>query len=133
VLAGVIIDQLSYHWLFWLPLTGVVGAAIASAVFIPESPVNAPARIPRQAVALLSSGLAALLLAISRPRLGLGIVDDDRAARRRTRAARSLGACRAARQDAAGRHARDGATRRRDDQPRRLPARNRDASRGRCR
>jgi EmrB/QacA subfamily drug resistance transporter len=65
VLAGVIVDQLSYHWLFWLPLVLVVLATVATALFVPESPIKAPARIAWGAAALLSGGLAALLLAVS--------------------------------------------------------------------
>jgi EmrB/QacA subfamily drug resistance transporter len=65
VLAGVIVDQLSYHWLFWLPLVLVVLATVATALFVPESPVKAPARIAWGAAALLSGGLGALLLAVS--------------------------------------------------------------------
>jgi EmrB/QacA subfamily drug resistance transporter len=65
VLAGVIVDQLSYHWLFWLPLVLVVVATVATAHFVPESPVKAPTRIAWGAAALLSAGLAAILLAVS--------------------------------------------------------------------
>src|SRR5690349_15898763 len=42
VLAGVLVDNLSYHWLFWLPLAAVAVAAVAPALYIPESPVRAP-------------------------------------------------------------------------------------------
>jgi EmrB/QacA subfamily drug resistance transporter len=65
VLAGVIVDHLSYHWLFWFPLIAVVIAAVATVLFVPESPVKAPARISWGAAALLSVGLAAVLLAVS--------------------------------------------------------------------
>jgi EmrB/QacA subfamily drug resistance transporter len=65
VLAGVIVQHLSYHWLFWFPLVAVAAAAVAAALFIPESPVKAPARISWGAAALLSGGLAAVLLAVS--------------------------------------------------------------------
>jgi EmrB/QacA subfamily drug resistance transporter len=65
VLAGVIVDHLSYHWLFWFPLVAVVIAMVAAARYIPESPVKAPARISWGAAALLSTGLAAVLLAVS--------------------------------------------------------------------
>jgi EmrB/QacA subfamily drug resistance transporter len=65
VLAGVIVDHLSYHWLFWFPLIGVVLATVATLLYVPESPVKAPARISWGAAALLSVGLAAVLLAVS--------------------------------------------------------------------
>ena len=65
VLAGVLVDNLSYHWLFWVPLVAVVVAAVATALFVPESPIKAPSRINWLAAALLSAGLAGVLLAIS--------------------------------------------------------------------
>ena len=75
VLAGVLVDNLSYHWLFWVPLVTVVVAAVATALFVPESPIKAPSRISFTAAALLSVGLAAVLLAISEaPSWGWGSV-----------------------------------------------------------
>jgi EmrB/QacA subfamily drug resistance transporter len=65
VLAGVIVDHLSYHWLFWFPLLPIVVATVATALFVPESPVRAPGRIEWVAAALLSAGLAAVMLAVS--------------------------------------------------------------------
>jgi EmrB/QacA subfamily drug resistance transporter len=65
VLAGPIVDSLSYHWLFWLPLTTVIASAVLTYFFVPESPIKAPGRVNWRAAALLSTGLAALLLAIS--------------------------------------------------------------------
>jgi EmrB/QacA subfamily drug resistance transporter len=65
VLAGVIVDNLSYHWLFWFPLVAVVVAIVATVKFVPESPIKSPARISWGAAALLSTGLAAVLLAVS--------------------------------------------------------------------
>jgi MFS family permease len=65
VLAGVIVDHLSYHWLFWLPLVAVIFATVATALFVPESPVRAPGRISWSAAALLSGGLSGVLLAVS--------------------------------------------------------------------
>lgn len=68
VLAGVIVDNLSYHWLFWLPLVGVVTAAIATYFWVPESPVKTPGKINWLAAALMSTGLGAVLLAVSEGR-----------------------------------------------------------------
>jgi EmrB/QacA subfamily drug resistance transporter len=65
VLAGVIVDNLSYHWLFWFPMAGVVISALATYLFIPESPIKAPGRINWTGAILMSAGLAAVLLAIS--------------------------------------------------------------------
>jgi EmrB/QacA subfamily drug resistance transporter len=65
VLAGPIVDNLSYHWLFWLPLTTVLLSAALTYFFVPESPIKAPGRVNWRAAGLLSAGLAALLLAVS--------------------------------------------------------------------
>ncbi|MCW2953267.1 MAG: transporter [Conexibacter sp.] len=65
VLAGVIVDNLSYHFLFWLPLIAIAIAAVATVVMVPESPVRAPASINWLAAGLLSIGLAALLYDVS--------------------------------------------------------------------
>ena len=64
VLAGAIVDSLSYHWLFWLPLATVTLSAVLTYFFVPESPIKAPGRV-NWGAALLSVGLAALLLAIN--------------------------------------------------------------------
>ncbi len=65
VLAGPIVEQLGYHWLFWLPLVMVVVSAVGALVAIPESPIRAPGRINWWASLLLASWLVALLLGIS--------------------------------------------------------------------
>jgi EmrB/QacA subfamily drug resistance transporter len=65
VLAGVIVDHFSYHWLFWFPLIGIVAATIATILWVPESPVRSPAKINWTGAALLSLGLAGFLVAVS--------------------------------------------------------------------
>jgi EmrB/QacA subfamily drug resistance transporter len=65
VLAGPITDNLSFHWLFWIPLVAVVLAAVASFVLVPESPVRSPGRIGWLGAILLSGWLVCLLLAFS--------------------------------------------------------------------
>jgi EmrB/QacA subfamily drug resistance transporter len=65
VLAGPIVEQLGYHWLFWLPFVMVVVSAIGALVAIPESPIRAPGRVNWWASLLLASWLVALLLGIS--------------------------------------------------------------------
>jgi MFS family permease len=65
VLAGPIINALDYHWLFWLSMILTIAAAIAAAVFIPESPVRTPGRISWLPAVLLSAWLVALLVALS--------------------------------------------------------------------
>ena len=39
VLAGPIVEQLNYHWLFWIPLVVTVAVTFATARYVPESPV----------------------------------------------------------------------------------------------
>jgi EmrB/QacA subfamily drug resistance transporter len=65
VLSGVIVDHLSYEWIFWLGLAAAVVAATATWLFVPESPIKTPARIDWAGAVGLSAGLACLLLAIS--------------------------------------------------------------------
>jgi EmrB/QacA subfamily drug resistance transporter len=65
VLAGPIVDILGYHWLFWLPLIVVTGAAVAAYLFIPKSPSRTQGRISWLAALLLSGWLVALLVAVS--------------------------------------------------------------------
>jgi MFS family permease len=65
VLAGPIVEHLSYHWLFWIPFVMIVTATIATVVFVPESPVKTPARVNWSGAALMSAWLTTGLLAVS--------------------------------------------------------------------
>jgi EmrB/QacA subfamily drug resistance transporter len=65
VLAGVITQQLSYHWLFWFPLGLIAVTAFLTWRYIPESPVKSPAQINYGAAALMTFGMSALLLGIT--------------------------------------------------------------------
>jgi EmrB/QacA subfamily drug resistance transporter len=65
VLAGPIVDHLSFHYLFWLPLIPLVVATVAIHVFVPESPIRVPGRVNWLGAALMSVGLAAVLVAVS--------------------------------------------------------------------
>jgi EmrB/QacA subfamily drug resistance transporter len=65
VLAGPIVDALSYHWLFWIPMFMTVLAALAAHFFVPESPERTPGRINVISALLMSSWLVTLLLAVS--------------------------------------------------------------------
>lgn len=65
VLAGLIVDNLSWRWLF---IVGSIGIAVALALvlrFVPESPIKTPSRVDAPGALLLSAGLIALLLALS--------------------------------------------------------------------
>jgi EmrB/QacA subfamily drug resistance transporter len=65
VLAGPIVDHLSFHYLFWLPLIPLVPATVAIHLFVPESPVRVPGRVNWTGAALMSAGLGAVLIAVS--------------------------------------------------------------------
>lgn len=65
VLAGPLVESLGYHWLFWLPMIATALAAVAAAIWVPESPERTPGRINVGSALLLSAWLVALLLAVS--------------------------------------------------------------------
>jgi EmrB/QacA subfamily drug resistance transporter len=65
VAAGVVVDHLSYEWIFWIALIVTAIAIVCTLRFVPESPVKVPAKIDWVGAVLMSVGLAALLLAIS--------------------------------------------------------------------
>jgi EmrB/QacA subfamily drug resistance transporter len=65
VLAGPIVDNLSFHYLFWLPLVPIVVVTVATHFFVPESPIKVPGRINWTGAALMSLGLIAVLVAVS--------------------------------------------------------------------
>jgi EmrB/QacA subfamily drug resistance transporter len=65
VLSGVIVDNVSWRWLF---IVGAVGIAIALVLvhrFVPESPVKTPSSVDFVGAVLLSGGLIALLVALT--------------------------------------------------------------------
>lgn len=65
VLSGLIVDHLAYEWIFWLGLGGTAVAVVATLLFVPESPVKTPARVDWAGAALMSVGLASILLGVS--------------------------------------------------------------------
>ena len=65
VAAGPIVDVLGYSWLFWLPMITTGIAAVVALLFVPESPVRTPARLPVVPALLLAAWLIALLLGLS--------------------------------------------------------------------
>jgi EmrB/QacA subfamily drug resistance transporter len=66
VAAGPIVEHLSWHWLFWLPLALVVIALLGTIFGMKESPVRTPGRLDVLGATILSVSLVALLLAISK-------------------------------------------------------------------
>ncbi|MEU8076411.1 MFS transporter [Catellatospora citrea] len=66
VAAGPIVEHLSWHWLFWLPLVLVVVALLGAIFGMQESPVRKPGKLDVLGTAILSVSLVSLLLAISK-------------------------------------------------------------------
>ena len=65
VIAGPLVEALSYHWLFWIPMIMTVVAAIAAAIWVPESPERTPGKINVGTAFLMSTWLVALLVGVS--------------------------------------------------------------------
>src|SRR6201995_5056802 len=65
VVGALIVEHLSWHWLFWIPLVVPLLAAAATWRFIPESPVRAPGKINWGAAALMTVGISMVLIAIA--------------------------------------------------------------------
>jgi EmrB/QacA subfamily drug resistance transporter len=65
VFAGIVIENLSYHWLFWFPLVAILATTFLTWRYIPESPVKTPAEINYRAAALMTVGISGVLLAIT--------------------------------------------------------------------
>nr|WP_221382319.1 MFS transporter [Actinoplanes polyasparticus] len=66
VAAGPIVEHLSWHWLFWLPLVLVVVALLGAIFGMKESAVRTPGKLDVLGAGILSVSLVALLLAISK-------------------------------------------------------------------
>jgi EmrB/QacA subfamily drug resistance transporter len=65
VTGGLIVQHLSWHWLFWIPLATTLVAIVCTWRFIPESPVRVPGRVNWLAASLMSAGICCVLIAIS--------------------------------------------------------------------
>ena len=65
VLSGVIIEHLTWHWLFLIGAVPVLFSTVLIARFVPESPIKTPTKPDYLGGLTLSIGLAALLIAIS--------------------------------------------------------------------
>jgi EmrB/QacA subfamily drug resistance transporter len=66
VAAGPIVEHLSWHWLFWLPLVLVVIALAGAVLGMKESPVRTPGKLDWTGAVVLSVTLVALLMGISK-------------------------------------------------------------------
>ncbi|MGQ0845868.1 MAG: MFS transporter [Sporichthyaceae bacterium] len=65
IASGVIVDNLSWHWVFWIGLMVVLVAIVATHFWVPESPVKTPSKVDWTGALLLSGGLVAALVAVS--------------------------------------------------------------------
>jgi EmrB/QacA subfamily drug resistance transporter len=65
VFAGLIVDHLSWRWLFIVGSLLVAVALVLVDRFVPESPIKTPSRVDLAGATLLSLGLVALLVALS--------------------------------------------------------------------
>ncbi|HEY3771641.1 MAG TPA: MFS transporter [Solirubrobacteraceae bacterium] len=65
VLAGVIIQHLDYHWLFWIPLIVLAFSALLTWRLVPESPVRTPGTVNWVAAGLMTAGITMTLIAVS--------------------------------------------------------------------
>jgi EmrB/QacA subfamily drug resistance transporter len=65
VLSGVILEHLTWHWLFLIGAVPVLIATVLIARFVPESPIKTPTKPDYLGAATLSLALASLLVAIS--------------------------------------------------------------------
>ena len=67
VLAGPIVENLSWEWLFWFPLVLIVVALIGVAFGVPESPIRDNAgSLDLKGTSILTVSLVSILLAISK-------------------------------------------------------------------
>ncbi len=105
IAGGLIADHLSYHWIFWLGTITAALAALATQLWVPESPERTPGRIDLRGAALLAVGLVLPLIAISRANAwGWGAPQTLGLIAAGPRGARDLGRGRAPHAAAAGRH-----------------------------
>ena len=66
VLAGFLVEDLPYHWLFWFPLATIIPTLAAAWVWIPESPLRPGGRMDWVGAVVMALGLLGVLLGISK-------------------------------------------------------------------
>ncbi|HEY8583906.1 MAG TPA: MFS transporter [Capillimicrobium sp.] len=65
VLGGVLVDNASYHWIFWAAAIMGAVALVTSVLFVPGSPLRVPGRVDVRGALVLAVGLVLPLIAIS--------------------------------------------------------------------
>jgi MFS family permease len=66
VLAGFLVEDLPYHWLFWFPLATIIPTLVATWLWIPESPLRPGGRMDWVGAVVMALGLLGVLLGISK-------------------------------------------------------------------
>jgi EmrB/QacA subfamily drug resistance transporter len=65
IVGGLIVEHLSWHWLFWIPLVVTLLAAFSTWRWIPESPIRSPGKVNWLAAAMMTIGICCVLIAIA--------------------------------------------------------------------
>ena len=65
VAGALVVEHLSWNWLFWAPLAVILVATFCTWRFVPESPVRVPGRINWLAATLMGVGISTVLVAVS--------------------------------------------------------------------
>ena len=65
ILGGLLVDYASYSWIFWLGALMATVAAVATWLYVPESPIKTPAHVDVRGAAVLAVGLTLPLIAVS--------------------------------------------------------------------
>jgi MFS family permease len=63
-LGGLLVDQASYHWIFWMSAAMGAAATVTTLRYVPESPVRTPGKVDYAGAGILTLGLSALLIAV---------------------------------------------------------------------
>jgi EmrB/QacA subfamily drug resistance transporter len=65
VAGALVVEHLSWNWLFWAPLVVILVATFCTWRFVPESPVRVPGRVNWLAATLMGVGISTVLVAVS--------------------------------------------------------------------
>jgi EmrB/QacA subfamily drug resistance transporter len=65
VIGGLVVDHVSYHWIFWIGAIMGLTAALAAQLLVPESPIRSPGRVDIRGAVVLGVGLVLPLIGIS--------------------------------------------------------------------
>ena len=66
IVGGLIVDHMSYHWIFWLSVLMGGTGAVALHFIVPESPIRMPGKVDTRGALVLGLGLATGLFGVSR-------------------------------------------------------------------